>query len=136
MLLVKTRLNISKVHGIGLFAGEFIPKGTITWKYSSEFDTSYPLDSIDRMSPSVRERFLDYSYVDFKQNKYILCFDDQRFINHSNKPNIKSTPDKDIALRNIKEGEEMTCNYEDYEKDWFERRKIDKLSFRSISYKE
>lgn len=33
MLLVKTRLGISSIHGIGLFADELIPKGTVTWRF-------------------------------------------------------------------------------------------------------
>jgi hypothetical protein len=29
MLLVKTRLGLSRIHGIGLFAEEFIARGTL-----------------------------------------------------------------------------------------------------------
>lgn len=129
MLLVETRIDRSNSHGVGLFAAQFIPKGTKTWEYNEEFDKTYPLDCVDRMPEHVKRRFLDYAYIDFKQNKYVLCFDDQRFINHSSNPNIKSTPDMDIANRDINIGEELTCNYEDYEENWFEKRGIDKKSF-------
>ncbi len=130
MLLVKTRLDRSKNHGIGLFAAQFIPKGTITWKFTPKFDICYSVESIELLPPHCKTRFLDQAYLDFKIKKYVLCFDDQRFINHSNKPNIKSTPQMDIAKRNIEKGEELTCNYEDYEKGWFSRRGFKKKSFK------
>lgn len=129
MLLVKTRIDRSKSHGIGLFANQFIPKGTKTWKYNPKYDRSYTRKSIDSLSPDAKKRFLDYAYFDFKLKKFILCFDDQRFINHSNRPNIKSTPTTDVAIRDIKIGEELLCNYEDYEKGWFEVRGFKKDSF-------
>ena len=33
MLLVKTKIKSSEIAGIGLFADEFIPKGTCTWRF-------------------------------------------------------------------------------------------------------
>lgn len=62
MLLVKTKLGISFIHGIGLFAAQFIPKGTVTWEYSPYFDTSYEEADVERMSPSAKEQFLKYAY--------------------------------------------------------------------------
>ena len=129
MLQVKTRLGKSNKHGIGLFADQFIKKGTVTWKYTPEYDVSYSKEQVERMPEIAKKRFLDFSYFDFNIKKYILCFDDQRFINHSKNPNISSKPEIDIANRNIKKGEELTCNYEDYEQGWFENRKINKSLF-------
>ena len=130
MLLIKTKLGPSKVHGIGLFADQFIPQGTITWKYDPEFDIAFSKKQIHRISQPARERFWEYAYFDKELNKYVLCFDDLRFINHSSKnPNIISTPRKDIATRDIKKGEELLCNYNDYEKDYFKRREIDETRF-------
>ncbi len=54
MLLVKTKLGVSSVHGIGLFAAQFIPKGTVTWEYHPEFDTSFDEDDLARMPPPQR----------------------------------------------------------------------------------
>jgi SET domain-containing protein len=129
MLQIKTKLDKSSNHGIGLFADQFIKKGTVTWKYTPEFDVSYDKEQVDKMPSIAKKRFLDFSYFDFKINKYILCFDDQRFINHSKNPNISSKPEIDIANRDIQKGEELTCNYEDYEQGWFKNRKIKKSLF-------
>ncbi len=126
MLKVKTRIDKSSHHGIGLFADEFIPSGTITWSYDPGFDPTYTHEEIDSMPLLNKNRFMDFSYIDYKQNKYVLCSDDQRFINHSDNPNIESTPDADRAIKDIQIGEEMTCDYEKYEKDWFKNRNLDK----------
>lgn len=129
MLLVKTKLGASGVHGIGLFADEFIPKGTITWRYNPIFDVGFTEEQISTLSEDARERFFDHSYLDKTQNKYILCGDDLRFINHSTTPNITSTPDYDIAARDIIPGEELFCNYNDYEEGYFDRRNLDDKTF-------
>ena len=126
MILVKTRIGKSMIHGIGLFADQFIPKGTKTWEYNSKFDSSFFEEDLKYMSDSAREQFLNYAFLDKKQKKYILCFDDQRFINHSElKLNIQSYPYYDISIRDIERGEELLCNYNDYEEGFFRRKGID-----------
>ncbi len=122
MLLVKTKIGISKIHGIGLYADQFIPKGTITWQYNPKFDVSFTEEDLKEIPPVSLKTFMSWLYFDEKQKKYVLCADNQRFINHSFNPNIQSTPDRDISMRDIEPGEELLCNYKDYEKDWFERR--------------
>jgi len=46
MLLVKTKIKESKIHGIGLFADQFIPKGTEIWKFTSGFDQKFTREQI------------------------------------------------------------------------------------------
>ena|SRR3989338_7431165 len=122
MLRVKTKLGASDIHGVGLFADELIPKGTVTWQCDPEFDVAYDESVLERIPSNSLKQFLDYAYFDHAINKYILCADDQRFINHSKNPNIKSTPSQDVATKDIHPGEELTCDYSDYEHDWFQRR--------------
>lgn len=112
MLLVKTKLGLSKVHGIGLFAAQFIPQGTVTWEYNPDFDTSYAEADLARMSLPVREQFQKYAYFHQELGRYVLCFDDMRFINHcADSPNICATASRDVATRDICEGEELLCDY-------------------------
>ncbi len=128
MLKIRTKIGKSKVHGIGLFADQFIPKNTVTWKYEPKLDLSITqkiLDSIDLYS---KKYFLYYSYFDKKRKKFILCSDNQRFINHTvnkNKENIMSTPDIDVAARDIKVGEELLCDYNKFDDTYFKRMNID-----------
>lgn len=129
MILVKTCLGLSDRHGIGLFAAQFIPKGTVTWEFSSELDIGYTQAQIELMSTPAREQFFKYAYFDKELEKYILCFDDQRYINHcSISPNILSTPRRDIAGRDIREGEELLCDYNCYDDTYFTRLGMDEAS--------
>jgi uncharacterized protein len=129
MLRVKTRIKESGIEGIGLFADQFIPKGTVTWQYDPKFDTGFTEEDVAQMPDIAREQFMVYAYFDHVRKLYILCSDYQRFINHSENPNIQSTPDQDVASRDIVPGEEMTCDYTLYEHDWFERRNVEREEF-------
>ena len=125
MLLVDTKLGQSKVHGIGLFANQFIPKGTVTWEYHPLFDSSFSKEDLELMSNPAKKQFLHYSYFDNEINKFVLCFDFQRFINHSSKKlNIHSTVRQDIASRDINIGEELLCDYNKFDSDYFYRNGI------------
>lgn len=117
MLLVKTRIGPSKIHRIGLFAAQFIPKGEVLWRFEPGFDLELSKDDILRLSPPDQEQVLNYTYLDEKLNKYILCSDDARFFNHSKAPNTREVESEDgygitVALKDIHEGEEITCDYE------------------------
>lgn len=128
MLLIKTKIGPSGTHGIGLFANQVIPKGTKTWEYTNWFDISYSEDQLLKMSESAREQVLWYAYFDKQDKKYILCSDDQRFINHSKDPkkiNIESTPNFDIALKDIQVGEELLCDYNKFDDTYFDRIGLD-----------
>ena len=124
MLLVKTKLENSSIHGIGIFADQFIPKGTPTWKFMPGFDLVVTKDQLDVLSQPAREQFLKYAYLYLKTDEYILCFDDARFMNHANEANtfeIISDVDNeemDVAARDIFEGEELTANYKEYDGDF------------------
>lgn len=122
MLLVKTKIGVSSVHGIGLFADQFIPKGTITWEYNPLFDTSFTDAEVDALPDYAKKIFLHYAYFDKELNKHVLCFDDQRFINHTDhSENIESTTRRDIAARDIQLGEEILCNYNKFDDTYFDR---------------
>ena len=129
MVLVKTRVGMSGIHGLGLFADQFIPKGTKTFRYTPWFDVSYTEDEFSKMSEEAQEEIFWYAYIDKKTGNYILCADDYRFINHSAKDdrvNIESTPDEDTALRDIQPGEELLCDYNKFDDTYFNRHGLKK----------
>src|SRR3954469_1637143 len=47
MLLVKTRLGPSTIHGIGVFADEDIPRGTIVWSFNPLIDKALTDEEIE-----------------------------------------------------------------------------------------
>ncbi|MES2213895.1 MAG: SET domain-containing protein-lysine N-methyltransferase [Patescibacteria group bacterium] len=127
MLQVKTKLKPSGIHGIGLFADQFIPKGTVTWKYEPRYDVAFTQEQIDAL-PQVQKDFLNFfTYLDKDLNKFILCSDNQRHINHAKTgelENIHSTPTEDIAARDIQEGQELLCDYNKFDSEYFDRMNI------------
>jgi uncharacterized protein len=123
MLMVRTKLGPSQIHGVGLFADQFIPKGTMTWRFVPGFDLRIDPDDLLRLSEPARKLFWNYAYVDKFNSHYILCFDDERFINHSENPNVIQKKHKgevegiEIAACDIMPGEELTVNYFDFDRE-------------------
>ena len=62
MLRVRTYLAPSAIEGIGLFAEEPIPRGTLIWKHDDRFDLSYDLREIDEEDVLLREMLGAYGY--------------------------------------------------------------------------
>jgi uncharacterized protein len=127
MLLINTTLKKSLKHGIGLFADQFIPKGTMTWKYHPNFDPSFTRKEVAKMPKPGQKQLWNYHFYDKKQDRYVWCLDDLRFINHDEKrPNIHSTLYRDVALRDIKKGEELLCDYCGFDPKYFDRVGLDR----------
>lgn len=126
MLLVKTKLKISKIHGIGLFADEFIKKGTTIWRFHDGFDQKFDLKEISKLPSQARTQLFHYGYISTKSNKLILCADDARFFNHTDGTNLNTKDvdsgnegeeNLDAASRDINIGEELFCNYFEFDND-------------------
>jgi SET domain-containing protein len=123
MLLVKTRLGQSLISGIGLFADQFIPKDTIIWKFTEGVDvkiTDERLAELEKEYPT--DDLKKYMYRSKSSHLHILCGDDGRFINHASQPNTLDTSEDDegftIAARDIQPGEEITSDYNGFDKDF------------------
>lgn len=122
MLLIKTHLAPSNIEGVGLFARQNIKKGTVTWKYTPEFDSSFETKRIKEMPKLLQDFILNYSSLSMVTDKYILGNDNVRFTNHSSKPNLESVNVKGEiekvarAKRDIKKGEELTIDYRTFDK--------------------
>jgi hypothetical protein len=115
MLLVPTYLDKSTIHGIGIFAAQAIPRGTVVWRLHPGLDVLLEADTIERLAPPARAQIEKYTYLDPVLKKFVLCGDDARFFNHADAPNCRDAPDHDggvtIAARDIASGEELTCDY-------------------------
>lgn len=125
MLLVKTKLHLSRIHGIGLFADEFIAEGTIIWKFNNLIDLRFEEEKIEQLAEGAREQIRKYVYREKHSGLYVLCGDDARFFNHSEDPNCldifhNEEQDLTVALRNINADEELTCNYVLFDLDLIE----------------
>jgi len=112
MLKVKTRIAPSPIHGIGLFAGEPIPAGTVIWEYDPPFDLPFKREQLEPLPVPARQQVEKYSYFEKEIGAFVLCGDDSRFMNHSETPNTVEMPGpRTVAAQDIRVGEEITCNY-------------------------
>jgi SET domain-containing protein len=120
MLLVPTRLAQSPIHGFGVYAAGLIPKGTPVWRFERGLDMEFDPGIVETLPEHVRTFFSHYGYLDRNVKRIILCFDDARFVNHSDTPNVvtdyaQDAYGLDVALRDMAAGEELTMNYEGFE---------------------
>jgi len=122
MLLCRTSLGQSKIAGIGLFAEEVIPKGTVIWVFREGLDLTITPAELEKMAEPAAQQVVHYSYQCIKSQNYILCGDDARFMNHANPANTHSESNGQyqghtVAIENIQIGEEITTNYFEYDLD-------------------
>lgn len=113
MLLVKTYLDKSKIHGLGVFAGEFIHKGTKIWRFVEGFDRCYSPKQFAKLPKQARDFLKSYAYrVD---GEILFTVDHDHYINHSDDPNTYLKSGYAIASRDIRKGVEITNDYREFD---------------------
>lgn len=126
---IKTYIDRSNIEGIGLFAAEFIPKGTLIWKLDG-LDQVFSKEEIEKINlKGIKDHYFKRYMFEMNEH-YIFCSDDARFTNHSNNSNTISSQMFQYAKNNIQIGEEITCDYSEIN-DYFEESEFEEL----ISYK-
>ncbi len=117
MLLVNTKIQSSNIAGMGLFANEFIRKGTYVWRFKEGFDIRVNESYLGTLQEPAKSFFITYAYQNPVTMKYVLCVDNARFFNHSDTPNVYCVEDREnqepanVASRDIQVGEELTIDY-------------------------
>jgi SET domain-containing protein len=126
MLLVKTKVAPSPVHGLGLFADQFIPQGTRIWEYDERVDSRFDEQRLIGLSDEEQEALLAHTYVNPRTGLYVYCGDNARYLNHSDNPNTDDVGFDEglvngegvtIAARDIQPGEEIFSNYRSFDAD-------------------
>ena len=117
MYVVKTYLDKSTIHGVGVFAGEDIPKGTVVWKLTKEVDRVWSREDVAALPEEAQTFIRRHGWV--WRGKVYMSGDDGMMTNHSDDPNTITAVEREteIASRDIKKGEELTCNYRDFDED-------------------
>ncbi len=117
-MLVKTYVAQSGIHGTGLFADEPIKAGAIIWRFMDGLDVVFDASLLKTLDEPMRNYLDRYTYPHHSfKDKIILDGDNGRFMNHSAAPNTdfaKVPMTEGYATRNIAQGEELTCNYNDF----------------------
>jgi len=126
MLLVRTTVRPSEVHGLGLFADEFIPKGTVVWKFDGRVDRRYDESELTALPEEDQERLRTYCYLNPRTGLYVYCGDNARYINHADQPNTADLGFEEgifegegltVAARDIQPGEEILSDYRSFDAD-------------------
>jgi SET domain-containing protein len=113
MLLVKTYLAKSRIHGLGVFAAEFISKDTKIWRFVEGFDRCYSLKQFAKLPKEAKEFIHHHGYrVD---GEILFTVDNDRHMNHSDQPNTYLRNGYAIARRDIRKGVEITNDYREFD---------------------
>lgn len=117
MLVVPTFVGPSTIEGVGVFASEPIAAGTLIWVLSEQFDKLLTDKELSALSPLQQDFAARYGYPHMtKPDITVIEFDNGRFMNHSTTPNTDFTDtEKGWAIRNIAAGEEITCDYAEFD---------------------
>ncbi len=119
MLLVKTFVGPSPIEGVGVFAAEDIKKGQLIYRFDPLFDKLVPRSLIDTGPEHLASFVKRYGYpYNLDPTMFVIDLDHGRYMNHDSLPNTDFTGVTDgYAIRDIKAGEEITCNYNEFEPD-------------------
>lgn len=117
MLLVPTYIAPSKIEGVGVFAEQDIPAGARIWRLDPALDRLIRQEDLPSLDPHFQRFCERYSYpYPHDTSVLIVELDNGRFMNHSDAPNtVFSDPDAGFAIRDIAAGEEMLCNYAEFD---------------------
>ena len=116
MMLIKTRIQPSAIHGLGLFAVEAVARGTPIWRFEVGFDREFSPDQFAALPPLARQHLRWFAFPNLQSGNWVISGDLSIFMNHSRTPNTGALPDAPLpvttlALRDIAAGEELTCDY-------------------------
>lgn len=117
MMLVRSHVAQSPIEGLGVYAEQFIPAGTLIWKLNPAFIATFSRNALADLPEHIREFVERYSFPDFENSDLLYVeLDNGRYMNHSEAPNTDFTAfSEGYATRDIEAGEEMTCNYYEFD---------------------
>ena len=117
MMLVPTYVAPSPIEGVGVVAAEPIARGTLIWQLAPALDRLIHSSDIPSLPPLFQEFVERYGYpYPHDPNQLIIELDNGRFMNHSDRPNtIFSDPDAGYTVADIAAGEELLCNYAEFD---------------------
>src|SRR5437773_2086143 len=93
MMLVRTRVAPSPIHGLGLFAAQFVARGAPIWRFQPGFDHDFSPEDFAALPLLAREHTRWFCFVRRADGHVILSGDNACFINHSLTPNTGAPPD-------------------------------------------
>ena len=120
MLLISTYVAPSSIEGLGVFSDEYVPCGSLIWSLNPKFDIFVNEIELGLLPAHVRSYIARYSYPHLEMpGCRVIDVDNGKYMNHSLAPNTDFRIfDKGYALADIARGEEITCNYHEFDPDF------------------
>lgn len=116
MFHVKVKLGESKVDGIGLFSDQDIMAGQKIYTPNPLLDLKISEPEFKWLTDDEKSTIEHYGYLDKNDGMWHYAFDDIKFCNHSNDGNLTLQEGVLVAKRHIPSGEELTQDYNEFEK--------------------
>lgn len=114
MMMVRTELRLSSIHGIGVFLTEPVRAGQVIWRFDSRIDRVFSDDEVRDLPDLLQEFLRTYSTLHADLKLWVLCGDNGRHFNHSDNPNTRSLGiafGDDVAAEELAAGTELTSDY-------------------------
>ncbi|MFP4097367.1 MAG: SET domain-containing protein [Alphaproteobacteria bacterium] len=120
MMLVPNYISQSPIHGIGIFAKEFIAKNTLLYAFDERVDRNYTFEEYNALPEVMKDYCKTYGYFCPVAGCYQLEVDNGRFTNHSFTPNTYFSPCLRYmyAKYDIMKNEEITSDYREFDAKW------------------
>ncbi|GMM91737.1 SET domain-containing protein [Qipengyuania sp. MTN3-11] len=117
MMIVPTYIGPSTIEGVGVFAAAPIARGQAIWALDERFDHLFTAGQLEALPPLLQDFVERYGYPHMtRPGLQVVEFDNGRFMNHDRRPNTNFTdPDTGYAIRDIAAGEELTCDYSEFD---------------------
>lgn len=116
MFLIPTYVANSAIHGMGVFTPVPIPANTLIWQLDPSADWIMTPEELEGFPEPYRSRIKIHAYKN-EDGQYVLCGDNSKYMNHSDEPNCRDNSIYTWARRDIAAGEELTCDYREFDKD-------------------
>lgn len=115
---VYTRLGVSPINGVGVFAIVDIPAGVYVFEPDDDKTVKVPSEDMVALPPAIRKLYEDFCVLEdgvYECPSNFNRLTPSWYLNHSKQPNVAADNSlKFYAIREIRAGEELTADYETY----------------------
>ena len=111
MLLIEHFVGPSSIHGLGVFAAQFVPKGARVWVYHPAIDRIIHASDLAGLPGHVIERIEIHSEYLPDTDVFVISADGDYYMNHCDDPNLENRGGEKFAKRDIEAGEELHFDY-------------------------
>ena len=115
MLLIEHYVAPSSIHGLGVFAVTFVPKGAKVWVFHPAIDRVIPVSELAGLPDHVVERIHVHAEFLPQHDAFRLGADGDYYLNHCDDPNLEDRGDEMFARMDIQAGDELRYDYRETE---------------------